>query len=484
MPVRFEQQQPFNPALIEAYARSQQQQRALPLLLQSAEAMAKIKSQNLNSSYDRAQKQTEANYGNAQQALSLDAQLGDRAAEREARDVLQRREGGDAAQRLGAELQTRANLQGQEIQARQALQQQGMAQELQNRQQLMQFQQELETQGLTKEQDQYLKALETARAKVMVDRKLAPAERPAAIEALLQEMLPLHTQKKRAEARLLQQRAADYEQQVAHQKMVELKNAELDAKTVPQRTVTIPLPDGGVASLYQTGFDANGRPTYAQLKSDKPESAKPFDEVQAYKVAETRAKFEHPPTRNDEGKEVIPPEYYQKVRDYVQQMREVDQFQKTGQRPPGHGGQPPQGGPPAGYAPEEQRPFRRHTPESMTPLQQEQVARIETRLEEVRTRPDLPEPQRHEFSKALTGLVNILETFGSVERAPKEAQEEAKRHGEQLKKLPPPPMASPERRGVGQRSVPSGIGRPAAPIGVGDNKPGLIGQAAHLLGGA
>ena len=466
MPIVFETPQPFSPAIAEAYGRAQVSARTTPQIVEQRSQDVRSSQANMQANYDRAAAIDRQNYSNIQGALRQQGELTDNEYDRASRERMQTRALGFEQAQQEAAMQARAN----EVNARH-----------QQQAQMAQLEQELAVEALSKREEGELSRLKNTYAEVMRDPTLTEQERPMVAEMLMGKIGPLQARQRLALAQQQEEHARVYQQQAQIQAETQnMTQAQLASK-FQTRTVMQQNPVTG--EQHYGWIDSKGDfQEFEGAKAAKP--PEPFDIAKGAKDAQAEADLAYPPTLSEStepgqrGKEVRS----EANRAYATKVFERERGahaakQKPAAPPVPTPPTPPGQGPPQGWTPEEQRPFRRHTPESMTPRQADQVGKIEQRLEEVRSRPDLNDTQRYEFSTALNGIVNILETFGSIEAAPEKAQEEAKKHGEKLKNLPPPPMRPPTAVGgpADIRTHPRGMTPPRQGGRTIDNLFGLTG---------
>jgi hypothetical protein len=350
MPVVIAQPEPFAPALLAAYGLAEQQQQNQPRLADAYARLAQARaagsggnSQGAALAAQLMAQGNDRNYDRVQQSLNIDTQ----------RQLQERDQELRQQQIAQAGMYTNAAAYNDDA-------------NLQSRAALMQLDQEMSQQALTFKEEQKLKVMQTRMREVRQDNSLTDPEKAELITMLRTGVAPLEQRQQAAQARMQEQHAQLYEQQVAQQKRVKLKAAEFDAKTLPQRTVTIPMPEGGFATLVQTGVDQNGDPTYTQLKDEKQTQVKEWthaDEADLTKSALEIAKARTHGTNSDgtpKTKDQIENEAKQSLPDVMAEMRAKE---------PRLRGQPNQGaaafqGQPAPEPPKPQPPFEVGKPQT------------------------------------------------------------------------------------------------------------------------
>jgi hypothetical protein len=438
MAPRFDPIQPLAPAISGAYGAAEAALRSNPVIqrqmeagtqaqLQAAQNAQRMRQQGASQNLALAQRQTEADYANAQRGLIADADTEQREADRDvARQGIESRMAVTA--RDVFEAQARSNLLQQEqagrVQAQLMLQREELSQgELMRMQRLRQAKTALAARGPREMGgDGTLTGQEVADMMLQVETGLNPLEQRAAA----------------ARVRQAEQHANLYQQQAEMEAQVRLKNAQLDAATLQQRTVSIPTPDGGTATLFQTGYDANGRPTYTQAKPDaNPRQQAAQAEMQAMQdytklrtdvmkqamaIAGDIAKAHAEKAKESGG--AAPQTDPEIVGHWTNRLLDEagigrtwdDHKAKLGMGGPaqGTGGQTKTGGanPNSADPTEWQAPFSRYDPKSQTPAQRHFLNNTARRLAEIQNRPDMTQEEKAPLLQKLDQMVRLLEKGG------------------------------------------------------------------------
>ena len=262
MPVRFEGRQPLSPSISEAYGASESILRANPVLADAYQDAARMTFASKEAGRDRAFRASQADADRAMQAQGISTA---------------------AMGRLGAQNTEAQQNEFQRIEQRhQQLNQLGaraaeQQQEMQGRADLMMLQQKLQEQAFTARDERELNQRRALLADVLQDPELAPAEQRAIGLMLMsgaKGINLLEMRQQATQAKMLQQRAAQYEQEVAQAKEVQRKQAELDTQTLDQRTKRITLADGSTADLFAKTIDQNGNTVYERLDPKESEQGK------------------------------------------------------------------------------------------------------------------------------------------------------------------------------------------------------------------
>lgn len=130
----------------------------------------------------------------------------------------------------------------------------------------------------------------------------------------------LEQRMQRTQAKMLEARAQQYEQETELVKRNQEKWAQLNAMGLEKRTKKLRLSDGSFADMFIKGIDQNGNEQWERLDPEKRES--PVQQLsQAIKVAEAMAEAEFPPVVDPEtGKERRPAEFYRRRGELMGQL--------------------------------------------------------------------------------------------------------------------------------------------------------------------
>jgi hypothetical protein len=386
MPIVFEAPQPFSGAISAGYGAAEQQSRDLPAIAslygQAAQIAQRANADAADNQYRNAaalgqQRLQASEFGAQQEAQARQFDLSRQVAVEHAN-----------AQRFDQSLRAAEFQRAPEIQQRQ-----------------FELRAELNQAELSQQENLRLKQLQEYQGAIDADNSLSDEEKADLKLQVQAKVSPLAHRKAKAEVMLAQQHAEEYKQQALQRESVTRMNAELDAKTAPQRTVEIDMGDGTTAKLFQTGYDQNGRPTYTQIKSEKPtKPEKPvtrfgdehgiFSFSLAHKEAEAEAQKAYP-----KDNDALDPKNPGKRADWYQKV--MDRFQREHAMRHGDAAAP-RTDDPAGP---------RRVPEDVINVG---TAKLDGELKDVVTNPAVPEPLKDQATAASVVLKTVFAKHGTI----------------------------------------------------------------------
>lgn len=491
MAIRYEAPQPFAPGISSEYGAAEVMNRNNPVILDAATETSRQKIAAGERAKDRraasssqamalAQRQTEADYGNIQQANIANAQVRQRQSEQE-----------DQRQQGVNELEVRRSAQQAEIQSRRD--------EIAARGQVQGM---LMEQELTFREQQRMKQLESRLADVANNPSLSEQEKRDLMMEIKTDINPMQRRQQAGLAKQQVKHAQLYEQQVKHRAMVDAKVAALHSKSEQDRTsyvldpaieaevtrelagqpiskeelqmygeraprmrvVAAAAKRGGLMGVrLATGFNANGEAQYQDVKPEKAAPAKPEKSMapEWAKVADSEAMTAFPDDKvdADTGKVTVSAEQLARRNAHRQGVFNREKGMAGGGQPPTVGGS-------QAAAPTEQhvppprteaKPFLGKSLDEMDGYQKQQNERTTAKINELRGRTDLPPETREHAVMVVQAMFDLLAANGSVDQMSGPTKALYEKYEKEYLSLPKKPQT--------QAGAPASSPAPTAPAG-------------------